>query len=413
MDSYTSYAPAKPVSRCATISIGINAVLATVGVLAVASSSFASADIGAAVRYAQPATVARVGRVSAMPQMGFMRQARPAFNQAPKVNAGRMNMAVNSALEAPPTVDNSPSIEEFLSGTEPRLSKAVMAMFNACKEIGYKIRTASCDKQACFNAFGDEQLAIDVLADNVIFENLRASGAVATASSEEEPTEVNMGGTGYSVAFDPLDGSSIIDTNFAVGTIFGIWPGARLTGVKGTEQKAAGLGVYGPRTTITLAVDGIPGAHEFLLIDDMSSRHGQWVLSQSFHTIGEGKLFAPGNLRATLDNPGYADLFKYWYDNQYQLRYTGGMVPDVNQIMVKGKGIFVNAASKNAKAKLRLLYEAHPTGYIIEKAGGRSSDGEQSVLNLMVQATEDRTQVAYGSAGEVSRFEQFVGRRFI
>merc|ERR1712146_229298 len=165
-----------------------------------------------------------------------------------------------------------------------------------------------------------------------IFENLKASGAVATASSEEEPTEVAMGGEGYSVAFDPLDGSSIIDTNFAVGTIFGIWPGSKLVGVKGSELSAAGLGVYGPRTTITLAVDGIEGAHEFMLIDDMSSKHGQWVLSQSFHTIGEGKLFAPGNLRATKDNAGYEQLFNYWYDNQYQLRYTGGMVPDVNQI---------------------------------------------------------------------------------
>merc|ERR1712078_55409 len=246
-----------------------------------------------------------------------------------------------------------------------------------------------------------------------IFENLKASGAVATASSEEEPTEVNMGGEGYSVAFDPLDGSSIIDTNFAVGTIFGVWPGSKLTGITGKEQKAAGLGVYGPRTTITLAVDGIDGAHEFLLIDDMSSRHGQWVLTQSFHTIGEGKLFAPGNLRATQDNAGYEQLFKYWYDNQYQLRYTGGMVPDVNQIMVKGKGVFVNAESKSAKAKLRLLYEVAPIGYVIEKAGGKSSDGEKSVLEIPVVGTEDRTQVAYGSAEEVKRFEELVGKKYL
>jgi len=68
-------------------------------------------------------------------------------------------------------------------------------------------------------------------------------------------------------------------------------------------------------------------------------------------------LFAPGNLRATQDNAGYAQLFNYWNENQYQLRYTGGMVPDVNQIMVKGKGIFVNCGSKNTKSKLRVLYE--------------------------------------------------------
>jgi len=89
------------------------------------------------------------------------------------------------------------------------------------------------------------------------------------------------------------------------------------------------------------------------------------------------------------------------------------MVPDVNQIMVKGKGVFVNAESKAAKAKLRLLYEVAPIGYVIEKAGGKSSDGEQSVLNIEVVGTEDRTQVAYGSAGEVDRFEQLVGKKFL
>ncbi|CAN0573939.1 unnamed protein product, partial [Ectocarpus sp. 12 AP-2014] len=126
-------------------------------------------------------------------------------------------------------------------------------MFAACKEIAYKIRTASCDKMACFNEFGDEQLAIDVLANNVIFENLKASGCCATASSEETPVEDPMGGEGYSVAFDPLDGSSIIDTNFAVGTIFGVWPGSRLVGVSGRDLAAAGMAVYGPRTTMTVA----------------------------------------------------------------------------------------------------------------------------------------------------------------
>merc|ERR1711998_3122 len=405
MDSSLLGAPAKTrTSRCAAISIGVNVVLATIGFAAIASSSFggnlAAAQTFAAVR---PMAANRLGRQQM--NMGINRMASGArFQQQPRFAPVRAEL--DQKIEGA-------TIEEFLVDAEPKLQKAIFGMFSACKEVGYKIRTASCDKQACFNAFGDEQLAIDVLADTVIFENLKASGAVATASSEEEPTEVPMGGEGYSVAFDPLDGSSIIDTNFAVGTIFGIWPGSKLTGITGRQQKAAGLSVYGPRTTITLAVDGIDGAHEFLLIDDMSSKHGQWVLTQSFYTIGEGKLFAPGNLRATKDNEGYEKLFNYWYDNQYQLRYTGGMVPDVNQIMVKGKGVFVNAESKAAKAKLRLLYEVAPIGYVIEKAGGKSSDGEKSVLDIEVVGTEDRSQVAYGSAGEVARFEELVGRKYL
>ncbi|TFJ86549.1 hypothetical protein NSK_002206 [Nannochloropsis salina CCMP1776] len=306
-----------------------------------------------------------------------------------------------------------PTIESWLlDNSEKKLSKAVLALFSACKEIAYKIRTASCDKMACFNEFGDEQLAIDILANNVLFQNLKDSGVVATASSEETPTEDPMGGEGYSVAFDPLDGSSIIDTNFAVGTIFGVWPGSRLTGITGRELAASGIAVYGPRTTITFAIDGVEGAHEFLLVDDFTARHGQWIKTNTFTSIGEGKLYAPGNLRATNDNPGYDALHKYWLQNKYQLRYTGGMVPDVNQIMVKGKGVFVNPESPSAKAKLRLLYEVAPIGYVIEKAGGASSYGAGSVLDLKVYKTEDRTQVAYGSKEEVKRFEEMVGTKF-
>jgi sedoheptulose-bisphosphatase len=264
-----------------------------------------------------------------------------------------------------------------------------------------------------FYCLGDEQLAIDILANNCIFQNLRDCGAVATASSEETPVEDPIGGIGYSTAFDPLDGSSIIDSNFAVGTIWGTWAGSHLTGVTGRDIRAAGIAVYGPRTTITLAVDNMDYAHEFLLVDDFSAKHGQWVKTNEFTTIDEGRLFAPGNLRATQDNEGYAELFNYWNTNQYQLRYTGGMVPDVNQLMVKGKGIFVNVASPNTQSKLRLLYEVAPMGYIIEKAGGKTSEGEKSVLDIMIETTEQRSQVAFGSPKEVARFEEMVGRKYM
>lgn len=73
---------------------------------------------------------------------------------------------------------------------------------------------------------------------------------------------------GFSVAFDPLDGSSIVDTNFTVGTIFGVWPGDKLTGVTGRDQVAAAMGIFGPRTTYVLAIKDIPGTHEFLLLDE-------------------------------------------------------------------------------------------------------------------------------------------------
>jgi sedoheptulose-bisphosphatase len=142
----------------------------------------------------------------------------------------------------------------------------------------------------------------------------------------------------------------------------------------------------------------------------MSANHGNWVKSNEYSTLSEGKLIAPGNLRATQDNKGYNDLFNFWIQNSYQLRYTGGFVADVNQLMVKGKGVFVNVASQNTKSKLRMLYEVVPLAYLIEKAGGKSSAGDGSVLNIIITDMEQTTQVAFGSRNEVERFEELVGK---
>ncbi|KAJ6322680.1 hypothetical protein OIU77_012510 [Salix suchowensis] len=224
------------------------------------------------------------------------------------------------------------------------------------------------------------------------------------ACSEEVPELQDMGGPaegGFSVAFDPLDGSSIVDTNFSVGTIFGVWPGDKLIGVTGRDQVAAAMGVYGPRTTYVLALKDYPGTHEFLLLDE-----GKWQHVKETTEVGEGKLFSPGNLRATFDNPDYEKLISYYVKEKYTLRYTGGMVPDVNQIIVKEKGVFTNVISPTSKAKLRLLFEVAPLGLLVEKAGGYSSDGHRSVLDKEIINLDDRTQVAYGSKNEIIRFEE-------
>ncbi|XP_031487111.1 sedoheptulose-1,7-bisphosphatase, chloroplastic [Nymphaea colorata] len=298
------------------------------------------------------------------------------------------------------------SLEEFLnkSTEDKNLVRLLVCMGEALRTIAFKVRTASCGGTACVNTFGDEQLAVDLLADKLLFEALRYSHVCKYACSEEEPELQDMEGPaegGFSVAFDPLDGSSIVDTNFTVGTIFGVWPGDKLTGITGRDQAAAAMGIYGPRTTYVLALKDIPGTHEFLLLDE-----GKWQHVKDTTQIGEGKMFSPGNLRATFDNPEYQKLINYYVNEKYTLRYTGGMVPDVNQIIVKEKGIFTNVTSPTSKAKLRLLFEVAPLGFLVEKAGGYSSDGKQSVLDRVIENLDDRTQVAYGSKNEIIRFEE-------
>merc|ERR1711985_33889 len=275
------------------------------------------------------------------------------------------------------------TLEEFLEKNtdDLKLRQLMLSMGEAVRTIAYKVRTASCSATACINSFGDEQLAVDLLADKILFETLKFSGVCELACSEEVPEPLELGGKGFSVAFDPLDGSSIVDTNFSVGTIFGVWPGGKLTGITGRDQAAAAMGVYGPRTVYCLALKDCPGCHEFLLQDD-----GKFIHVKETTEIAEGEMFSPGNLRATFDNPEYAKLVNYWIDNQYTLRYTGGMVPDVFQIIVKEKGVFSNVISPTTKAKLRLLFEVAPLALLVEKAGGAS--------------------ICDGSVGEVKRFEE-------
>merc|ERR1719213_429265 len=131
--------------------------------------------------------------------------------------------------------------------------------------------------------------------------------------------------------------------------------------------------VYGPRTVFCLALKDFPGCHEFLLLDD-----GTWQHVKETTQINEGKMFSPGNLRATQDNPEYSKLVDFWLKEKYTLRYTGGMVPDVFQIIVKEKGVFSNVTSPTTVAKLRILFEVAPLALLVEKAGGASScDGQQ------------------------------------
>ncbi|KAG6734977.1 hypothetical protein I3842_01G296900 [Carya illinoinensis] len=316
----------------------------------------------------------------------------------------KVSKTKNSSLETRCEIGDS--LEEFLAKATPDkgLIRLMTCMGEALRTISFKVRTASCGGTACVNSFGDEQLAVDMLADKLLFEALTYSHFCKYACSEEVPELQDMGGPvkgGFSVAFDPLDGSSIVDTNFTVGTIFGVWPGDKLTGVTGRDQVASAMGIYGPRTTYVLAIKDFPGTHEFLLLDE-----GKWQHVKETTEIGEGKLFSPGNLRATFDNPDYNKLINYYVNEKYTLRYTGGMVPDVNQIIVKEKGIFTNVTSPSTKAKLRLLFEVAPLGLLIENAGGYSSDGRQSVLDKVINNLDDRTQVAYGSKNEIVRFEK-------
>lgn len=290
------------------------------------------------------------------------------------------------------------------------LAKLLETLAVSSRDISALCRRGMSEKISSTNTFGDEQLALDVAADAVLMQALRNSGVVRVASSEETPAEVEMTPTGrFSAAFDPLDGSSIVGCNWTVGTILGVWESPKLVGVSGREMVAAMVTVYGPRTSLFVALRAGWGSQrvaEYTLRED-----GGWAVSLVPAGIGEGKLFAPANLRAAQDNQGYRDLVDFYMRERYTLRYTGGMVPDVTQILVKGFGVFASPVSEKAKAKLRMLYEAMPMAFLVEAAGGKSSDGEKGLLERMVGSCDERTPVCLGSVQEVKRFEEYCGRK--
>jgi sedoheptulose-bisphosphatase len=270
------------------------------------------------------------------------------------------------------------------------------------------------------NQFGDEQLHQDVHCDAVIEKHLERNHLVKGFASEERPFFNGFKLKGgkksvdiekeevlekqqvftyndfeiredakYFVTYDPLDGSSIVDTNFAIGSIFSIWNANRSftePNFKLRDQANAVITIFGPRTTAVFYNAAAEKVQEVTLIDD------HWIISHDHCIIKEKtNIFSPGNLRSASDNVEYREAVVEWVKKGFTLRYTGGLVVDVYQIFIKGHGIFSNCGSQKHKCKLRALYEAAALGYLIEKAGGKTiTAGGGSLLDYVSQNYDDR-----------------------
>ncbi|KJE97314.1 sedoheptulose-bisphosphatase [Capsaspora owczarzaki ATCC 30864] len=322
---------------------------------------------------------------------------------------------------------------------DARLAATFNAIADATAQIADTLRSASVGKAGTTNVFGDHQLEVDVIADKIVFNALRDSGAVSVGASEENPVAVPLHQleqvqqvsqkeeettkvafftqeqsadareNGLVVTFDPLDGSSCIAPNFAVGSIFGIWPHGELIGRKCGDQLGSAISIYGPRDVLAIAIPASAAKDDKPHVVELTHIRGVWqVTIADMKIAADGKVFAPGNLRATADNPSYQRLVNYWISSKKTLRYTGAMVPDVFHILVQGNGVFCNPPSKTAPLKLRLLYEVAPLSLMIEAAGGRSTDGlNPSVMDRRVSDYDERCAVALGSSHEVARFLEY------
>lgn len=296
-------------------------------------------------------------------------------------------------------------------------------MLHVCAKIKNDISSSIVTVEGSSNTFGDSLLSVDVIADKLMWDACKESKVIREGASEEDPILRYLGENSkseeeeaeYTVCWDPLDGSSIVDNNWAVGTIIGVWgKETGLIGATGRDQKTAIVALYGPRTTVLVSLDD--GVYEFTygcknIISTATAAMNEWICTRENIKIKkDSKIFSPANLRSTQELPSYQNLINYYLTSKYTLRYTGGLVPDVYQQFTKNQGIFTNPTSLTSKAKLRLAFEAAPFCFLVEKAGGKSSDCIEgnSILDLVIEGVDQRTAMCCGSLNEVDRFNEIV-----
>lgn len=291
------------------------------------------------------------------------------------------------------------------AGVPDSLRHLLVDLSRAARDIRHEIHASEGGLSGGTNIFGEQQLQLDVMSDQIVEHYLRENGSVASFCSEEHDDVVDVRPSAeYSVVFDPLDGSSLVDANFAIGSIFGIYRGSVIIGRTPRELIAAAYVLYGPRTLLVYSTGN--GVHAFVL-----NEVGEFVLLREHLGVADkGKNFSPGNLSAIHDRPGYKAALDTWLSS-HTLRYSGCMVADIHHILVKGQGIFTNVGgAKHPDGKLRLVFECGPFAYLIEQAGGASSDGAQSILDVRIVRTDQRSPIIVGSAVDVEQAAKQIGR---
>lgn len=268
------------------------------------------------------------------------------------------------------------------------------------KYINFSLRAGNTGAAVTHNSSGEEQLKLDVLSDKIMMEQLEYSQLVACCASEEQDELVHFPAPRgkYTVAYDPLDGSSLVDANLTIGSIFGIWEGCELVGKKGNELVASAYAIYGPRVELIVALKG-KGVFIFEMNDV-----GEFMLTQKELDLKDtSKYMAPGNLRATAVNPKYMTLIEKYIADKRTLRYSGGMVPDLHHILKKGEGIFTYpGCAKHPNGKLRLAFECAPFAMIFTEAGGLALDAHGTdILDLEIKEQHERTTIFIGSKDDV------------
>jgi fructose-1,6-bisphosphatase I len=285
----------------------------------------------------------------------------------------------------------------------------------ATKMIEAKIRAAGLgDIYGAFgaeNVQGEQQQKLDVFANQALMNCLGTRDSVAALVSEEDEMPLRFDrslDTGkYIIVFDPLDGSSNIDVNVNVGTIFSVhkrltWGSLEESVLQpGTRQVCAGYVLYGPSTVLVYTTGD--GVHSFTLDPTI----GAFVLSQeNMKMPDKGFYYSTNEANVATWPAGYEAYISAMRTDGYSARYIGSLVADFHRTLLKG-GVFLYPPNKaKAGGKLRLLYEANPLSMIAEQAGGKATNGSSRILEIEPTEIHQRTPFIVGSRHEMELFEK-------
>lgn len=278
------------------------------------------------------------------------------------------------------------------------MQEIIKAIQEASIKIKYLIETGDTGKSQSENSTGDVQLKLDIQSDQIIEEIFSKVPNIKAIVSEEQDEILNLNKDGeYLIAYDPLDGSSLVDVNLSVGSIYGIYKNE----FNAKNIVASVYVVFGPRVEMVVTTDTVK---MYRLLN------GEFKFIQDIKLNEKGKLNAPGSTQNCWA-PFHKQLIDDIFNDGYRLRYSGGMVPDLHQILLKGGGLFsYPGTSDKPKGKLRQLFEVFPFALAYEKAGGAAVDGYKRVLEVETSHIHDTTPCFFGSKNEINRVLEVYGK---
>ncbi len=306
------------------------------------------------------------------------------------------------------------------------LSKLLHDLSLAAKVISLEVNKAGLADILGFtgnsNIHGDQVKKLDMYAHDMIFRAIDHGGHLCVMASEEEediihiPDKFKIGK--YVLLFDPLDGSSNIDANISIGTIFSIYRRITSDGKPGTledclqqgiKQVAAGYIVYGSSTILVYTAGH--GVHGFTL----DPSFGEFILShENIRCPKKGTIYSINEGNYKYWHPGLKKYIKYLQEEDeatgrpYSTRYIGSMVADIHRNLLYG-GIFMYPAdSRHPEGKLRLMYECNPMAFIVEAAGGKAINGEKRILEIQPDSLHQKTPIFIGSEDDIKMVEDFM-----